>query len=253
MDAIIGYTGFVGSNLVNQRRFDFMFNSKNISEITNHEYDIVVCAGISSLKWMAIKDPVEDFIKIENLIESIRNVKCNRFVLISTIDVYEKTSDNPNLSKCTSNHHAYGVNRCNAEDQMKKIFGEKLLIIRLPAVFGRNLKKNVLFDLLNNNIRGKINLCDKYQWYNIKWLCEDLGAILGSENLSEINLFSEPIMLKEIVETFFDPDPDKTYHDCDTATTYNLNSGIEKLPYWSSKKVIMIEIKTFIKQHKIKL
>ena len=31
-DALIGYTGFVGGNLQNQRRFDFLYNSKNIEK-----------------------------------------------------------------------------------------------------------------------------------------------------------------------------------------------------------------------------
>ena len=32
-DALIGYSGFIGSNLINQREFSFLFNSKNISDI----------------------------------------------------------------------------------------------------------------------------------------------------------------------------------------------------------------------------
>jgi len=250
MNAIIGYTGFVGSNLINQWKFDYMFNSKNISEITNHEYDIVVCAGISSLKWMANKNPYEDFNKIHELIETIKNIKCERFVLISTIDVYEKTSNNPDLTKCTIAHHFYGINRSYAEKEIQKIFGEKSLIIRLPAVFGNNLKKNVIFDLLNNTLQGKINLCDTYQWYNIEDLGADLGAILSAKDLSEINLFSEPIILKEIVESFFEVDTDKTYYDCDIATTYNLNVGIDELLYWRSKKMIMDDLKRYIQSWK---
>ena len=36
MNALIGYTGFVGSNISNQIKFDFLFNSKNIHEILNN-------------------------------------------------------------------------------------------------------------------------------------------------------------------------------------------------------------------------
>ena len=32
--ALIGYTGFVGSNLLRQRAFDATFNSKNIEQIS---------------------------------------------------------------------------------------------------------------------------------------------------------------------------------------------------------------------------
>ena len=35
MDFIVGYTGFVGSNLIASHNFDGMFNSKNITEAYN--------------------------------------------------------------------------------------------------------------------------------------------------------------------------------------------------------------------------
>jgi len=32
-NALIGYTGFVGTNLMKQFKFDFLFNRKNINKI----------------------------------------------------------------------------------------------------------------------------------------------------------------------------------------------------------------------------
>ena len=40
--AIIGHTGFVGSNLLEAHAFDDLFNTSNIDQIAGREYDLVV-------------------------------------------------------------------------------------------------------------------------------------------------------------------------------------------------------------------
>ena len=89
MNAIIGHNGFIGSIL----KKDIVaenFNSKNIKDIENKKYDFIYCAGISSLKWKANKFPEEDKKNIDTLLKSLKNVDCNRLVLISTISIYDK-------------------------------------------------------------------------------------------------------------------------------------------------------------------
>lgn len=248
MNAIVGHTGFVGSNLIEGFRFHHMFNTVNINDITNHEYDLVVCAGIPSLKWAANKNPKDDLDNIIELTNILKNVKTNYFILISTIDVFEKISNNPDLVKCSEFHHPYGFNRYYAEEKLRQTFGDNLMIIRLPAVFGDNLKKNILFDLLNNKIHNKINLCDKYQWYDVRELSRDITFLFGG-GISEINLFSEPISMKEIIDDFFIVSPENLYSDCDSATTYDLISRVEYPKYWDSKYAIMDKMKKFIKDY----
>lgn len=55
MNCLIGYTGFVGGNLVAKRQFDVLINSKNFESMRGAHYDRVVCAGISAVKWQANK------------------------------------------------------------------------------------------------------------------------------------------------------------------------------------------------------
>ena len=55
--ALIGYTGFVGSNLLRQRPFDACFNSSNIDQIAGRSFDLVVCCGARAEKWKANADP----------------------------------------------------------------------------------------------------------------------------------------------------------------------------------------------------
>ena len=247
MNAIIGHTGFVGSNIIEKMRFDYMYNTKNINEISNHDYELVVCAGMSSLKWYANKNPKEDLENINNLIDCLRSVKCNKFILISTSDVYGKIHNNPNNIKCNKNHQPYGYNRYHAEVEIEKIFGDKLIIVRLPSIFGENLKKNILYDLIHDELFNPLNLCDIRQWYDVRDLSDDIKFVLKNQ-ISEINFFSEPISMKEIVDEFFpDVDSNKLYYDCDNALKYDLNTAYDLLNYWCDKNKIMEKLKNHLK------
>ena len=129
MDALIGYTGFVGSNIKNQKKFDYYYNSKNINDITNKSFDTVVCSGVSSIKWFANLNPKKDYNNIHSLIKKLKTISFKKFILISTIAVYDNPADN-----------AYGRNRLYLENYIRNNF-KNYLIIRLPGLFGKGLKK----------------------------------------------------------------------------------------------------------------
>ncbi len=80
MDALIGYSGFVGTTLLRQRRFDAQYRSTNIGEIVGKTFDTVVCAGAPAQKWLANKDPADDIKKINNLIEKLKNKALKNFL-----------------------------------------------------------------------------------------------------------------------------------------------------------------------------
>src|SRR5437764_15075787 len=86
--ALIGYTGFVGGNLLRHRTFDACFNSSNIDEITGRNFDLVVCAGARAEKWKANADPKGDLDNIETLIRALSSVEARRLALLSTVDVF---------------------------------------------------------------------------------------------------------------------------------------------------------------------
>jgi hypothetical protein len=85
------------------------------------------------------------------------------------------------------------------ENELRKLSGDKLSIIRLSGLFGPFLKKNLLFDIKNNNndMLSKINFESQLQWYNLKNLKND---ILKNLNKKILNLVNEPIKNKEIFE-----------------------------------------------------
>ena len=159
--ALIGNTGFVGANLRQQFSFDDEYNSKNILDIKGKEYDLVICSAIPSSMWMANNFAQKDLENIKNLLAILKNVSIKKFVLISSICVFKPPVQNINEdSNDFEDEQAYGKNRRYAEKEITNIFDD-CLIIRLPALFGDHLKKNFIYDLLNQEPAFIAN--EKYQ------------------------------------------------------------------------------------------
>jgi hypothetical protein len=200
--ALIGYTGFVGGNLNKQTNFDVLYNSKNCHEMEGQSFGEVVCAGVSAVKWLANKDPETDRAKIKALENVLSSTSIKRFILISTIDVYPLTSEKDESFDCHSlDNHAYGAHRLAFEDFCTAQF-PNCYIVRLPGLFGDGLKKNVVFDLLNDNCLEMINPKSSFQYYYLKQLWSDIQIAVNSD-VRLVNLFTEPVSSGEIIQRFF--------------------------------------------------
>ncbi|MBD2750023.1 NAD-dependent epimerase/dehydratase family protein [Microvirga sp. BT688] len=201
--ALIGHTGFVGSNLRRDGKYTDFYNSSNFSEMAGETYDEVVCAGISATKWLANKEPAQDWLEIQKLLDVLTQTTTKRFVLISTIDVYPEPSQPLTEDAALGDlaNHAYGRHRLAVESWVQERFRDNL-IVRLPALFGQGLKKNALYDLLNDNGVDRINPAGAFQWYPVSRLNEDL-ARASVADLRLVNLFTAPLLMRDIIETFF--------------------------------------------------
>jgi hypothetical protein len=149
LDVLVGYSGFVGSNLALTHKFDGCFNSKNIKDAFELDSDLCIYAGVRAEKYLAAADPKSDFAVIENAIENIKKIAAKQLVLISTIDVYPNPVDVDEDSPidCVK-AHPYGEHRYYLEQWVRENC-DKHLIVRLPALFGNNLKKNFIYDLIH--------------------------------------------------------------------------------------------------------
>jgi len=200
--ALIGFTGFVGSNLKQQYNFTDLYNSRNFEGMKDEEYDLIVCSGISAVKWLANKEPMKDLKNIRVLENILSTVSTKQFVLISTIDVYATTQMLDEDFDCASTkNHAYGTHRLAFEKFCTDQFDD-CSIVRLPGLFGEGLKKNVIYDLLNDNCLEMINKKSSYQYYFLKYLWRDIQIAIEND-IKLINLFTEPVPTQEIYQTFF--------------------------------------------------
>ena len=200
--ALVGYTGFVGSNLVNQAEFTHLYNSGNADEIRGQKFDELAFSAASAVKWKANKDPDKDQAHIKELLSLLNSVDANLGILISTVDIYPSprlVDENSTID--STQQHAYGKHRYQLEQDFCKRFNRHL-VVRLPGLFGPGLKKNAIFDLLNDHETHKIPPNGVFQFYDIGWLWNDIQRAL-KEGISLLNLATEPTSMKEIAEKVF--------------------------------------------------
>ncbi len=217
---LIGYTGFVGSNILAQLKNKYkkikLYNSKNIEYISG--FIFANCL----------------FAETPEIINKSK-ITSKETVLISTIDIF--TED------------AYGKNRLDFENSVKKSLNlGNVHILRLPGIFGPGLKKNVIFDMKNLiptfikdyvfdglvekdpaikdwysfNAEKKIyevktkneevekyfkdlgftslnfsNMNSDFYWFNLKYISEEILDLIEN-NIPEVTIISDIISNKEI-------------------------------------------------------
>lgn len=149
MKCLVGYTGFVGSNIAAKGDFDNLYNSKNIAEAFGTAPDLLIYAGVRAEMFLANNAPEKDFAQIQEAFENIKKIAPKLVVLISTISVYgENPCGDEGTVIAENTLTAYGKNRLWLEKQIENCFPNHL-IIRLPALYGINLKKNFIYDYIH--------------------------------------------------------------------------------------------------------
>lgn len=196
-NSLIGYSGYVGGNLRKQENFTEMYRSTNIGDIENKIFDTVVCAGAPAQKWIANREPEADLKKIEALIAHLKTIQCKTFILISTVDVFKNPigvdEDSP---VDQSGLHAYGLHRRLLETFVEEHFPNHL-IVRLPGLVGPGLRKNVIFDFLNENNLQAIDSRGVFQFYPMVNLWYDIQTALHA-GLKLVHLTAEPVSVGDV-------------------------------------------------------
>lgn len=146
-DLLVGSTGFVGGNLMLSHKFKHVCHSSDIHEYFGSSPDLCVYSGVPAAMFLANNNPDADLDIMKTARENIRKISPKKLVLISTIAVYKDSAGKDEQSPmATDGLSPYGSNRLQLEKWVREDFPEAL-IVRLPALYGRGLKKNFLFDL----------------------------------------------------------------------------------------------------------
>ena len=199
---LIGHTGFVGTTLKKQHHFYSFFRSTDIQEIANQDYELLVCAGAPAKKWLANQQPDEDRASIAKLINALSSARCERFILISTVDVFLDPSGVDEASPVeTVGLHPYGLHRRELEQFVEKQFPSSL-IVRLPGLVGPGLRKNFIYDIHNQNELLKVDSRGFFQFYPMVNLWADLQRLMGL-GLNLVHLTAEPISVSVVSEEGF--------------------------------------------------
>jgi nucleoside-diphosphate-sugar epimerase len=204
-NALIGSTGFVGSNLQKAIKFEHLFNSKNVHQITENEYDMVICAAPSAVKWKANQNPEADLEMIQGLLDNLKGLKAKKFVHISTVDVYENPKDldeDFDVSTTLDTLHPYGKHRYMIEEFVRQNFDD-YLIIRPGTIFGMGMKKNFIFDMTTNNALDFTHKDSEFQFSYVKLFPQIIEKCF-EKGIKLLNINSEPVTPAQIAQKCFD-------------------------------------------------
>ena len=246
-NALIGYSGFVGGALLRARSFDACFRSSDIATIRGRHFDTIYCCGAPAEKWRANRDPAEDRARLATLTDALADVSASRLVLISTIDVYPRpVGVNEHTPVDAAASQPYGLHRYELEEFCRARFATT--VVRLPGLYGRGLKKNAIFDLLNGRGVDAIVGNARFQFYDVERVYEDVQRIIAA-GIDVANITAEPVAMRDIAAQVFGgtlPTP-----DADAAPTYDVRSLYASLVgghdgYWFDATTVMQGIRRFV-------
>jgi len=170
---IIGGRGFVGSAFARhaeKNNIEYrVVEQDDYKQYAGQQCDILVNCNGNSKKFLANENPALEFdLSVKSVFNTIHDFKFNKYIHISSIDVYNDFS-NPkkNSEKAvidTAKQSNYGFHKYLAEQVIKK-YVKNWLIIRMGGVLGAGMKKNPVFDLLNKKPLW-VNINSKYQYLN---------------------------------------------------------------------------------------
>ena len=203
MGVLIGSTGFIGGHLTRAHHFDQRVHRSDLTSITGLSTDLLVCAGLPAEKWKANRDPAADWANMAELAQVLATVRAERAVLISTVDVYQPAMDVDEATVPQFNGPSpYGAHRAWFEAFFRVQFPETL-VLRLPALFASDVRKNLVHDLLHgkaDQLAG-VNPTSTFQWFDAT---QTWGAIerAWAEGISLLNITSEPVTAQAVADLF---------------------------------------------------
>lgn len=156
--AILGGTGMLGTDLVKS-----LSTAYNVISITRENYkhyvgetfEVVVNANGNSKRFWAVEHPLEDFrASTLSVYESLHDFHFNRYIYISTADVYEDFSQPATTHEDQAVNpeqlSSYGLHKLLSEYIVRQA-AKNYLIVRSCLILGTNLVKGPVFDALNGS------------------------------------------------------------------------------------------------------
>ncbi|HCS62197.1 MAG TPA: hypothetical protein DIW46_12530 [Microbacterium sp.] len=202
--ALIGYTGFVGSNLLDAHGFDDVYNSTNIHEIADHDYDLVVSAGNRADSFRINNNGAADRAEVDALVDNVLSARIAKLVLISTVCVYPGGgSPDESIALSERGLTPYGANRLHQERRFSDAVNTTC--VRLPQLYGARLKKGVVYDLAHHYRVEHIRPDVQFQHYDVRRLWGDINVALNN-GLSSVNIATPPITNADLALNVFDRD-----------------------------------------------
>lgn len=202
--ALIGHTGFVGSNIAAAHAFDDVYNTSNIDDIVGQEYDLVVSAAARADSHRINAHGDEDRAEIDAYVDLLSKVGIGKLVLASTVCVYPgDTSPDEATPLSEEGLTPYGANRLHMERRLGDLFD--LLPVRLPQLYGRGIKKGIVYDLMNDYRVEFIRPDGRFQYYDLRRLWDDVAVALEA-GVEALNISTPAVTSETIAREVFGRD-----------------------------------------------
>ena len=199
--ALIGYTGFVGSNLAAANEFTDIYNTANIDDIRGRTYDLVVSAAGRADSHRINEHGDADRAEIEDYVALLSTVRAERLVVVSTVCIYPGGGSPDEATPLSAEGLTpYGANRLYMERTLADRF--PTLAVRLPQLYGNGLKKGIVFDLLNDYRISYIRPEGRFQYYDVRRLWADTHLALEA-GLTTLNLATPPLQNARVAAECF--------------------------------------------------
>ncbi len=192
---ILGGNGFVGSAFVRfckQHDIEYAIITRHNQQFWKHKScDVFINCNGNAKKYLADKQPANDFrMNVQSTVDVLHDFNYNTYVHISTVDVYHDPSDYDMTKEdfCPINVQLlsnYGFSKLTAENAIVKYCPENYIIFRLGGVVGKNLKKNVVYDIINKR-ELFISPDSTLQFINTDEVANLVFTVLNHETKQEI-------------------------------------------------------------------
>ena len=207
---LIGENGFLGSAIKkclikNKIKFKGI-NRKNYKKFIGTNCEILINASTNSSKFISENNFQKDYkLTVNNVIKTIKDFNFNKYVLVSSSEVYQNQSYKNSKEDCSINPEFlsnYGLNKIIAENILKRSV-KSWLIIRCGGMIGENLKKNPIYDLINKKVL-RVSLRSKFQFIDTEEVASCILKLLTKNINNEIfNLSAKKnISLLQLVDHF---------------------------------------------------
>lgn len=202
--ALIGHTGFVGSNIAAAHDFTDYYNTANFAQIRGRSYDLVVSAAARADSHRINAHGPADLAEIEDFLTVLADVEIGQLVFVSTVCVYPGgTTPDENTPLSPDGLTPYGANRLHMEQTLSARY--RSLALRLPQLFGAGLKKGIVYDLLNDYRVEHIRPEGRFQYYDVRRLWDDVEIALR-EGLTALNVATPPLTSARVAAEGFGVD-----------------------------------------------
>jgi len=195
---IIGGNGFIGSEVVRALKkssINYVSVSRKdcnllaLDEVKQYflkykaqNLDIIFTASIVRRKNDSESALENNILMIRNFIKATYSHQINSFIFLSSIDVYHNNNLSLNESTKLLPNKPYAASKLSSEIILKKAFKDKLIILRLPGVYGINDKNGSIIGKFTESIKNNtdLKLSNKGLQYRDYLYVEDVAKVILS-------------------------------------------------------------------------